>query len=141
MAVHQDENGFRIEYPDGWQLVEEADEERHVVTVSRDETTFCTVTLLFDRPDPLEVLDAVQQALEDEFQDVDAQDQTGQLGGLKSTVRTMEFVCWDLTNSAIAHAARGKRFTLLVLAQFTDSEQAEVESVLQGIAKSLMLTE
>ncbi len=139
MATHLCDHGFRIKYPDGWQLVEERGEDRHVVTVGPDETTFWSATLLFDRPDPREVLDAVVLAFEEEFREVDVHNTSGKLAGLKAESRAMEFVCWDLTNSAAVHAARTKRYTLLVLTQFTDNEQREVEAVLQAITKSLEL--
>jgi len=140
MAVHLSDHGFRFDYPDGWQLVEEHDDDRHVVNVSPDETTFWSVTLLFDRPEPGDALDAVELAFQEEFGEVDVQSGVGKLAGLKAESRTVEFICWDLTNSAAAHAARTKRYTLLVLSQFTDSEQKDVEMALRRITRSLALT-
>jgi hypothetical protein len=141
MAVHLSNHGFRFEYPDGWQLVEEPGEDRHVVTVGPDETTFWSATLLFDRPDPQEVLDSVVLAFEEEFREIDVHTASAKLAGLKAESRVMEFVCRDLTNSAVVHAARNQRFTLFVLSQFTDSEQSDVERVLQAITRSLKLME
>ncbi len=141
MATHLSDHGFRFEYPDGWQLVEEQDDDRHVVNVSPDETTFWSVTVLFDRPDASDALDAVELAFREEFGEVDAQSGVGKLAGLKAESRTVEFICWDLTNTAAALAARTRRFTLLVLSQFTDIEQNDVEATLQRITRSFALSD
>lgn len=140
MAVHLSDHAFRFEYPDDWQLVEQPDDDRHVVTVSPDDpTTIWSATLLFDRPSPSAVLDAVRLAFEEEFQEVDVHHSTGNLAGQKAESLAMEFVCWDLTNTALALATTASRYTLLVLAQFTDSEQAGVEKTLSRITRSLVL--
>lgn len=139
MAIHVSEHGFEFAYPDAWDVVEEADAVRIVVTVSPDDTTFWSITLLRDRTTPSAALDAVVAALEEEFGDVEVHSSNGKLAGLKAETRTIEFVCWDLTNTAIASATRHRDGTLLVLSQFTDSEQAEVEQELRRITQSLSL--
>lgn len=137
MATHRSRHGFRIDYPDAWSLQEEQDNDRHVVTVSPDGTTFWSATVLFDRPAPGDVLNAVARAFEEEFPEVDVHTKTARLAGFEAETRTFEFVCWDLTNSAIAQAVRAGNITLLVLYQFTDSDQNDVEDLLRGVSESL----
>lgn len=137
MAVHRNPYGFRIEYPDAWSLQEERSEDRHVVTVGPDGTTFWSATVLFDRPSPRDVLHAVASAFQEEFPEIDLQQSKSKLGGLDAESTSFEFVCWDLTNSAMAQAARTADYTLLVLYQFTDSEQEDVEDLLRAVSQSL----
>ncbi len=135
--MYRSRHGFRIDYPDAWSLQEEQSDDRHVVTVSPDGTTFWSATVLFDHLAPGEVLDAVTLAFEEEFPEVDVHSKSARLAGIDAETRTFEFVCWDLTNSAIAQSVRAGNVTLLVLYQFTDSEQDDVEDLLRGVSESL----
>jgi hypothetical protein len=130
-------HGVRFRYPDDWDLSEQQTVNEVTVTVSSRETSFWSLTLFFDRPQPEQVLQTAMDALRDEYEDIDVYPVETALCRISNLSRDVEFVCFELINSAFLREYRTARFTALVLYQATDHELQETRSVLEGISNTL----
>lgn len=128
--------GLQFLYPDDWELSEEVDDEQASITVSSPETAFWSATVIRNRPDPHSVLRAALRAFEEEYEELDIEEAEEAIGDHQSAAAEVNFVCLELTNTAILRVAAMPHFTLLVLYQFQDAEQ---ESSLQQISDSLVI--
>lgn len=139
--VYED-HGFRIRYPDNWELMEQPEEGRFSLTVAGPETSFWSIMLLADGPSAEEVLTSAVDTFRDEYEEVDTYsgDTTGEtavLGGLPALSQDVEFVCLELINSAFLRAIEIGRTTALVMYQGTDHELEQTRPVLEAITASL----
>lgn len=130
--------GLQFRYPAEWEISEEIGEQEACLTVSSSSTAFWSVTVIRGRPEPAEVMRAVVLAYEDEYEDLDL---------IESEIETplrivyemeIDFVCFELTNTAFMRAFQTDSFTVLILYQFNDDEQDSQEQVLQQITDSLI---
>ena len=89
------------------------------------------------RPDPEVVLETVVNAFEQDYEEVDVISAVDNLAGLPSLRRDLDFVCFDLVNSATANVFQTSDLTVMVLYQGTDHELATTGEQLQAITASL----
>lgn len=132
--------GFQFRYPAGWIVEEERTEDQFTVSVFPDEeegTTTWSVTLLFDRPAPKAALQAALSAFEEAYQDLDSYPAQEPISGRKTVGLDLEFICFELTNTAGIRVARTKSFTVLVLFQATDADLLEVRDQFRMLTGSL----
>jgi hypothetical protein len=132
-----DGHGIHFEYPEDWILHEQSTPEEITVTVNSPETSFWSLTLLLDRPDPYRVVETVIDALREDYSEVDVYTNEGRLGDLSAVARDVDFVCHELIGSAFIRSAVIPGGTLLVLYQGADFELEETQSLLERISKSL----
>lgn len=130
-------HGVRFHYPSEWELSEQTSDNETSISVQSDGTSFWTVVLLKSRPDPEVVLESVVEAFELDYEEVDVLTHVGSLCGLPALGRDLDFVCYDLVNSAIARAFQTSEKTVLVLFQGTDHELVSTRSRLEAITASL----
>lgn len=130
-------HGIRFEYPEDWILHEQSTPEEVSITINSPETSFWSLTLLLDRPDPYRVIETVIDTLREEYSDVDIYSSEDRLGDLRTVARDVDFVCHELIGSAFVRAAVIPGFTLLVLYQGADFELEETQSILERVSKSL----
>ena len=130
-------HGVRFEYPDDWILHEQSSPEEISITVNSPETSFWSLTLLFERPDPYRVIETVLDTLREEYFEIDVYPSEDRLGDSRTVARDVDFVCHELIGSAFLRAAVAPGFTLLVLYQGADFELDETHSVLERVSKSL----
>ncbi len=131
-------NGVSFRYPGHWDLTEDRTDEEVFVTVSSPETSFWTLTLFFDRPEPNRVLESAISEYRSEYDDVDLYPTEAKFGDCQGQGYDLEFFCYELTNSVFLRACRTGRFTALVLSQGTDVELEETRYLLDGITDSLV---
>lgn len=95
--------------------------------------------LLNSRPDPKDVVETVVSAFEQDYDDVDVSSAMDDLNGFPSQVRELDFVCYDLVNSATVRAFQTREQTVMVLYQGTDHELEITRNQLQAITESLLI--
>lgn len=130
-------HGVRFSFPSDWTMSEESDDQETTISLQSDGTSFWTLMLLKSRPDPDAVLDTVVSAFEQDYEDVDVISTIDNLGGLPALGRDLDFVCYDLVNSASARACQTSLQTVLVLSQGTDHELQVTSAQMKSITDSL----
>lgn len=135
-AVYED-HGIRFRYPEDWQIQEESEGETVSVTVSGPETSFWSIWILPERPDPERLVLSAIEAFEEDYDDVDVYRSEGELCDFPSLQCDVEFVSLELINSAFVRAFRTGRFSVLVLFQGTDHELEYTREALDAITASL----
>ena len=130
-------HGVRFEYPDDWILHEQSSPGEISITVNSPETSFWSLTLLFERPDPYRVVETALDTFREEYSEIDVYSSEEQLGDSRTVARDVDFVCHELIGSAFLRAAVVPGFTLLVLYQGADFELDETQSILERVSKSL----
>lgn len=128
---------FSFRYPSGWTVSEQSDDDRLTVTLEGDGTAFCAVTLLYDRPDPQQVVDAAAQAFREEYPEADVYPVAGRLASRDAAGRDVDFICLETCNTAWLRSVRTGRFTLLVLFQSSDPELDESRPAFDEVCRSL----
>jgi hypothetical protein len=130
-------HGIRFRYPAFWELTEQEDDEATSITVSSPETSFWSISLFRDGLSPLQVLDSALEAFREEYNEVDVYPSTVQVGQRTGVGRDVDFVCFELINSAFLRAFQTERFTVLVLYQGFDGELETTRPLLEAISTSL----
>ena len=124
-------------YPSYWSLSEDSSDEETTISVQSDGTSFWTLMLFKSRPDPDEILDTVVDAFELDYEEVDVITSIDGLSGLPSLGRDIDFVCYDLVNSATVRACQTSEMTVMVLYQGTDHELEATLPQLKAMNASL----
>lgn len=132
-------HGLRFQYPEGWELSEQQQENELLITVSSPDTSFWTLTLLYDRPEPDEIIESALEVFQDEYEDLDIYDSEAKLCRRETLAKDLEFICFELVNSAFLRAVQLPNFSLLVLYQGTDHELEDTLESLEAISTSLKI--
>ena len=130
-------NGIRFRYPAAWELVEQEDEESASITVASPETSFWSVSLFRSAPSPQQLIASAIEAFREEYDEVDVYPSNENIGDRSGVAQDVDFVCFELINSAFLRAFQTDRFTVLVLYQGFDGELAETRPLLEAISASL----
>lgn len=132
-----DSHGVRFRFPSAWTLTEQAGDDETTISVQSDGTSFWTLMLFNSRPDPEDVVETVVSAFEQDYEEVDVSSAVDDQAGFPSHVRDLDFVCYDLVNSATVRAFRTSEQTVMVLYQGTDHELEITRNQLLSITESL----
>ena len=133
-------HGIQFRHPSDWSLVEDVGPGETTIAVHSPGTSYWTLTLLDDAPDPNDILETVLDAYRDEYKDIDVYESTPKLSVYASAC-DLDFVCLDLVNSVTVLAVRTNRRTVLIVAQGTDHELELTRSVMESITKSFSCEE
>jgi hypothetical protein len=131
-------HGIRFRYPTYWELTEQEDEEAISITVASPETSFWSISLFREGPLPQQVLDSAIEAFREEYPEVDVYASAARTGERAGVARDLDFVCFELINSAFLRAFQTERFTVLVLYQGFDAELETTRPLLEAISASLV---
>jgi len=137
LHARYDNNGIRFSYPENWELQEETASGGTMISINSPGTSFWSVTLEFEGPDPKHVLQQAVEVFRDEYSELDVYPVETTISHRAAVGRDIEFVCLDLLNTACLRAFRTGRFTALVLYQGTDEEFEDTRDVLEAITASL----
>jgi hypothetical protein len=130
--------GIRFRYPDDWKLSEELGEDEVMITLSSPETAIWSATVMRHRPDPEQVLQAAIEVFRDEYDDLDIEETQARLANREVPAADIDFVCFEMTNSAHLRAFRTGQFTVLVLYQSSDADLDDHDDTLEAISDSLL---
>ena len=129
--------GVRFQYPDAWELTDQPNDEGVVITVFSPETSFWTLSLFFDSPDPEFVLEQALDALRSEYDEFDTYPVAADLCQRPTSASDVDFVCMDVISSAFLRSFQTEQFTALVFYQGTDLELEQTRKALDAITESL----
>ena len=130
-------HGIRFEYPDDWILHEQSSTDEITLTVHSPDTSFWSLTLIFDRPDPRRVIESVLDTFREEYSEIDVYRSEVRLNDQLTESCELDFVCHELIGSAFLRAVAAPDFTLLVLYQGADLELDETQPLLEKLSRSL----
>lgn len=131
-------HGIRFEYPDDWILHEQSAAEEITLTVQSPDTSFWSLTLILDRPDPRRVIESVLETFREEYTEVDVYPSEVRLNDQPTESWELDFVCHELIGSAFLRAVAGPNFTLFVLYQGSDLDLEDTQPRLEKITQSLL---
>jgi hypothetical protein len=129
-------HGIAFRYPSPWTLTEDASVEQTTITVQSPETSFWTLTLFEDRPEPQHVLTTVQTAFRDEYPDLDVYESVASALGFPAVACELEFTCLDLVTAAFAVCFQAVDQTVLLMFQGEDRELIETRPVMEEMTRS-----
>ncbi len=131
-------HGIRFEYPDDWILHEQSSPEEITLTVQSPDSSFWSLTLIMDRPDPRRVLDTILDTFREEYSEIDVYPSEVRLGDQPTESCELDFVCHELIGSAFLRAVAAPDFTLVVLYQGADLELDHTQPLMEKINNSLL---
>jgi hypothetical protein len=130
-------HGVRFQFPEDWELTEQAEGRDVFLTVSNRGSSFWSLSLFPDRPAATEVLESALEAFREEYEELDEYFTQATVCGHEALACELEFVCLELINSAFFRVFTTEDFTVLVLYQGTDHELVETHDLLEAISSSL----
>lgn len=130
------EHGVQFLYPPDWELHEEIQGPTVAISVTSPETTFLTIWLMRERPNPQTMLDSALDAFEEDYDNVDIYRSETEICEYPCLKCDVEFVSLELINSATIHSLRTGRFSVLILCQGTDHELEHTRPILEAIVDS-----
>lgn len=133
-------HGVRFEYPSDWEVSQDNDEGNLAITVESGGTAFWMLSILQERPEAHDVIQAALQSLEDEYEDCDVYESSEQICLLPTEGCDVDFTCLEMINRAALRACEGDTSSLFVLYQTSDLESEEMTPHLKAMTKSLTWT-
>ena len=132
-----DAHGLKFTYPADWMLDEQDGDEEVTISLTNGKTSLWSVTLLFGRIPPQEVIDTALEAFRSEYGNIDEYAASVSLCEYPTIGVDIDFACLELNNSAFMRAFMTGRYTVFVLFQATDDEFDETREVLEAITQSM----
>jgi len=131
--------GLRFEYPENWMLIEEdLSAIRASVTVYSPGGAFWSVALHPRDASPLELAEAVVQAMREEYNDLDVEEVRETTAGHELIGYDLSFFCLDFTNTAKIRTLRTRYGTYTFFYQGEDREFESLEAVFRAMTTSLL---
>lgn len=134
-------HGVRFRYPATWELTEEENDRDVVISVLSQDTSFWTVSLLDGRPDPKRVIREVLETFRGEYAELDEYEAKAKIHDKDAEARDLQFVQYELINSAFLRALEIGSRTALILYQGTDHELESTRPLLEAISASFQWEE
>lgn len=131
-------HGVRFQYPGHWELGEESSPEQTTITVQSPGTTYWTLSLFEERPDPQQIEASVMAAYEEMYDEMDVYESDILVLGAPAISRELDFVCLDLVSTAALIIFQTMNHTLLVLFQGEDRELETCRPQLEAMTRSLL---
>ncbi|GIX04385.1 MAG: hypothetical protein KatS3mg114_0254 [Planctomycetaceae bacterium] len=116
--------GLEFTYPDDWQVIQTQFEEGVNIHVQSPGTAFWSLMLLPSCPHVDEAVASVLTAMKEEYENIDIYPEQPPEGPYESAQCSLDFVSFDLVNSAVIRATALDEYTMIVLYQ---SESREFE--------------
>jgi hypothetical protein len=137
MPPRYNRHGISLNYPRHWELTEQQEPGQVTITIHSPGTSFLTVCLFADRPEPADVAEAALEAFREEYPELDIYRVRGRVGRRPAVCWDVEFLCLEMTNYARVRVFRAPRFTALLLFQGTDTELESTGPVFEKIARGV----
>lgn len=130
-------HGIQFQYPGEWELSENLDDSDLTVSVNSPETSFWTLSLLDGRPDPKRVLQEVVETFRGEYAEIDEYPAQAVIHQTECEACDLQFLQYELINSAYVRACQAGSRTALILYQGMDQELKFTRPLLEAITLSL----
>ena len=138
MAVYE-KTGLCFQYPDNWSLdEEEADRGQQAISVFSPGGAFWTVIKYPPSADPKTLTVAAMRAIEEEYDDFEAEPAAETIAGQELTGFDLNFYCLDLTNTALIRGFRTNEETCVIVCQAEDRDFRDMEPVFRAMTTSLI---
>ena len=139
MFSKYEQNGIHLAYPENWHLSEEASgEARLQLSITSPDTAFWTLAVYGEMLDPGSLASQALEALKGEYPDAESLDVDQDYMDLTLSGYDVNFICLDLTITAMVRAFIRKEESYLVLAQVEDRELEHASAVFEAILVSLL---
>ena len=123
MASEYINHGIRFEYPENWEIEEnETDLECRTVSLYSPSGAFWSLSTHPRSADPHQLLEAVTEAMQSEYQQVEVEEVTETITDHTLLGRDINFFCLDLTNTACVRCLRGDQATYTIFYQAEDHD-------------------
>lgn len=133
------EMGVRFQYPESWALVrDEGPVDCRSVTVTSPEGGFWVLSIHPPSSDPARLVDAVLQAMREDYKELESEEIQDQIGGHACVGRNVNFYCFDLTNTAWIRGLQTDQATYAVFCQAEDREFDRVADVFRAMTLSFL---
>jgi hypothetical protein len=133
-----DKFGIRFQYPENWILEDEESARDQVVTVYSPGGAFWTLMLRPASTDPAEMASAVVDELDKEYEDFESETTSERIGDVDTIGYDVNFICLDLTNTALIRAWSDERHTFLLMCQAEDRDFEQLQNVFRAMTVSLL---
>jgi hypothetical protein len=131
--------GISFQYPDNWTLDEDdALAGSQSVTVYSPGGSFWSVAIHPRSSVPAKMAKAALDAMNGEYDDLDAEDAAESLAGYDLVGYDLNFFCLDLTNTARIRCLQTSRATYTIFCQAEDREFDQVDMVFQAVTVSFL---
>jgi hypothetical protein len=130
-------HGIRFSYPAYWEITEQDDGASISLTVASPDTSFWAISLFSDGPAPRQLVDSATEAFREEYEEVDLYPVDAVPGSSETAGCDLDFVCFELINSASLRSFVAGPYTVLVLYQGFDGELEKTRPLLERISASL----
>ena len=132
-----DAAGVRFVYPEGWELSQEEHGRDLTFHLQTGGTAFWSLTLLSSKPAAAEAVEAVVQAFQDEYPEVDVYDGPDLMLEGPAAGCEIDFVYLDMVNSAVVRAEATSAFTAVMVYQAEQREFEGLQPEFEAIGSSL----
>jgi hypothetical protein len=129
--------GVRFQYPDNWQMTQEATETGWTVSVQSPDTGFFLLTLDEEMPETGLMAETALDALRSEYPGLEAEDALDSLAGQPAVGHNIRFFSLDLTNTCCTRSFDSEGGTIFIMWQANDLELEELEPIFRAICASL----
>ena len=134
-----DKLGMRFQYPENWKVETDAPASgNQTVSVYSPDGAFWTVMSYRPDADPMELARTALVAMQNEYDELDSEEVSEEIGDVELVGFDLNFYCLDLTNTAWIRAGSNEAKTFLVICQAEDREFEEVLPVFQAMTASLL---
>jgi hypothetical protein len=138
MAVKYDRSGIRFMYPETWDVADETREgQTRSVVVQAPGGAFWSVDLCPRAVDSQAAAAQVLRAMQQDYDDLEAEPVTDWIGGREATGYDMQFCCMDFIIAAHVRAIGTQLGTLVFLCQGEDREFQRLEPVFRAMSESM----
>jgi hypothetical protein len=139
MPATYDKLGLRFFYPDNWELDEsEVLDGNNTVSVYAPGGAFWSIIMHPPGLEPEDLVDAALEAMNQEYDEVDAEPFHDVVHGREIHGSDLNFYCLDMTSTAQIRAFATSHGTYLVLCQADDRDFERVGPVFEAITGSLL---
>ena len=128
----------RFMYPENWTIAEDGSMDPPTITVQSPKSGFWTLVTYSDDYDPDELATQVVLAMDEEYETLESNPTTIDLGEITAHGYEIFFSCLDLVVSAKTFALRHNGLTLLILWQGESRDFDELELVFQAMTLGVL---
>lgn len=139
MTAVYDQVGVRFLYPENWELADEPESDLpRVTSVTSPTGGFWALHVYEATSDPGDLADEVLASMRQEYDSLESERVTEQIGSVQAVGYDLEFYVLDFVASARVRAFRHQDRTYLVLAQAESRDFDNLADVFRAITLSLL---